>query len=76
MAIKEHLDEMVNDLVKKLKPVLKREVNEVFRKQMRERYDFHVGKWRGTIRAKCAKTGKIIKLKDLKRYLGITDSRN
>jgi len=40
-----------------------KKVSEAYKQQMRERYVYLVGKWRGKLRAKSAKSGSYVKLK-------------
>lgn len=68
--IKKEVNLRVDKIMRKLEPLIKREMTEAFRPQMRERYTYLVGKWRGIIRAKSTKTGKIVSMKEVCRHIG------
>ncbi len=69
------LKKVMKDLVdasiieKKNETKARKKITEAFRQQMRSRYTYIVGEWRGKIRAKSAKTGNFVSNKEVLEYI-------
>ena len=69
--LKKVMEELVKDGVieKKNKSKTLKKINEVFSQQMRNRYTYLVGEWRGKVRAKSAKSGNLVSTKEVLKYI-------
>ena len=69
--LKKVVKELIEDgiIPKKYRGRVLNEVSEAFRQQMRIRYTYLVGEWRGRVRSKSAKTGGLVSNKIVVRYI-------
>jgi hypothetical protein len=82
-AVEPELRRVVDEIVDRLAPIISRSsgsgtlradikeaVEEAYRQQFRETYDYIVGRWRGGVRAKSSKTGVFVRRAEVIRFLG------
>ena len=54
---------------RKYRAKLLEDISEAFRQQIKKRYKYLVGKWRGRVRSKSTKTGSFVSNKAVVRYI-------
>jgi len=82
-AVEPELKLVIDAIVRRLTPLISRAgrpdglrkeikeaVEEAYRQQFRDRYDYIVGQWCGSVKAKSSKTGVFVSRSEVIRYLG------